>query len=109
MILKELKYINGKDAKYFEALLLEVRTTPSDNLFLRTTETVHLARSTEDKEIIIRTKHASPDMNFLVPRRRQVLTNRIKELELNKKYVFKLVPETHSRKYTVTEVFKPRG
>jgi hypothetical protein len=107
-MLKELTTISGEDAKYFEALLLEVKPTPSNNLFLRTTDTVHLAGRSND-DIIIRTKHASPDMNFLVPRRRTILTDKILRLELNQKYVFKLVPETHSKKYTVTEVFKTRG
>lgn len=106
-MLKDLTSISGENAKYFEALLLEVKTTPSDNLFLRTTDTVHLAGG--DDDIIIRTKHASPDMNFLVPRRRATLLDKILRLELNQKYIFKLVPETHSKKYTVTEVFKTRG
>ena len=99
------KLINtDDDGKYFSVKIVDMRNTPSDNLFVETDETKSIIVNTCGT--FIATRHSkNPKMNFLVPKRRNVLIGQIKNLDRSQEYIFKLLQERFSGKWCVSEVF----
>ena len=86
---------------YFEARVKKVILTPNSNFLVMTNNPRYIYVGT----YISKKRTKSYDMNFLVPKRRVRVIDKLKYLKKNEYYVFKLTRETRSNKFVVSEIF----
>jgi len=97
---KEIKIIDGLGFKYYEGEITDRHKTEGGNLLI-TIATPSLVR--ERYGVVSKVKVDHPSMNFLVPKRREFLWNKLNEVPLKTKILVQLQPEARSGKFCVSE------
>jgi len=95
----ENDFYHTRLTKYFQGRVLELNTTPGNNLLVSCNQ-VRSLRSVN--EIITKSAEYDNVMNFMIPKRRKELFNLCIKNEI---YIFKLEQESSSKKLMIKEVF----
>jgi hypothetical protein len=88
--------------QYYKGIFKKFWKTPSNNTIIQTEDTKYL----QNVEGVKVTKGCTPsEMNFLIPRRRERVTGFCEEILKGTPITVKLIQETRSKKFAVSEVF----
>lgn len=93
-----------KDCRYFELTVNDMhKTYEGGNLWIGGIKPVKIKKL--ESGTIIRQQSIYPTCDILVPRRRERVFHECSKLTIGERYVFKLLKESRSEKFMVSEVF----
>lgn len=97
----DFSYKDNIPSQYFEGELIDKWTTDNDNFILRLTK---VKRIVYVNGVVMRLLSEREELNFLVPKRREQVMKRCKELPIGTKLQVKLLEESRSKKFTVSKI-----
>lgn len=110
--LKTCDYDWQRDTKYYELTINDLHITKMGHLWIGCVNPVSIMKDVKDnfnkdfdRSTIRRNKLPYEEFSVVVPKRRERVFNLCKQFQSGETYVFKLMKESKSKKYMVSEIF----